>query len=70
MRKSCADANMAYSRTESVFILEHCFASKSFAAIREAFGNAYPDKEVPNKTSGKYFSLHHRVQTGPELLLQ
>jgi hypothetical protein len=32
-----------------VFILDHCFASKSFAAAREAFSNAYPDKEVPNK---------------------
>jgi hypothetical protein len=25
-------------------------ASKSFAAAREAFRHAYPDKEVPNKT--------------------
>jgi hypothetical protein len=33
-----------------VFILEHYFASKSFAAVREAFSNAHPDKEVPNKT--------------------
>jgi hypothetical protein len=32
-----------------VFILEHYFATKSFAAIRETFSNAYPDKEVPNK---------------------
>jgi hypothetical protein len=41
---------MVYSRAERVFILEHYFASKSFAAVREAFSNAYPDKEVPNKT--------------------
>jgi hypothetical protein len=41
---------MVYSRAEHVFILEHYFASKSFAAVREAFSNAYPDKEVPNKT--------------------
>jgi hypothetical protein len=34
-----------------VFILEHYFASKSFAAVREAFSNAYPEKEVPNKTT-------------------
>jgi hypothetical protein len=34
-----------------VFILEHYFASKSFAAVREAFSNAYPDKEVPSKTT-------------------
>jgi hypothetical protein len=40
-----------YSRAERVFILEHHFASKSFAAVREAFSNAYPDKEVPNKTT-------------------
>jgi hypothetical protein len=42
---------MVYSRAESVFILEHYFASKSFAAVHEAFSNAYPDKEVPNKTT-------------------
>jgi hypothetical protein len=39
---------MVYSRAERVFILEHYFASKSLAAVREAFSNAYPDKEVPN----------------------
>jgi hypothetical protein len=38
-------------RGEHVFILEHYFASKSFAAVREAFSNACPDKEVPNKTT-------------------
>jgi hypothetical protein len=41
-----------------VFILEHYFASKSFAAVREAFSNAYPDKEVPNKTT-----IHRLVTT-------
>jgi hypothetical protein len=40
---------MVYSWAESVFILEHYFASKLFAAVCEAFSNAYPDKEVPNK---------------------
>jgi hypothetical protein len=49
-RKSCAGANMVYSRAERVFILEHIFASKSFAAVRESFSNAHPDKEVPNTT--------------------
>jgi hypothetical protein len=44
LRKICADANMEYSRAERVFILEHYFASKSFAAVRKAFSNAYPDK--------------------------
>jgi hypothetical protein len=34
-----------------VFILEHYFVSKAFAAVREAFSNAYPEKEVPNKTT-------------------
>jgi hypothetical protein len=34
-----------------MLILEHCFASKYFAAVREAFSNAYPDKEVPNETT-------------------
>jgi hypothetical protein len=34
-----------------MFILEHYLASKSFAAVREAFSNAYPDKEVPNRTT-------------------
>jgi hypothetical protein len=47
-----------YSRAERVFILEHYFASKSFAAVREAFSNVYPDKEVPNKTA-----IHRLVTT-------
>jgi hypothetical protein len=34
-----------------VFILEHYFESKSFAAVRVAFTNAYPDSEVPSKTT-------------------
>jgi hypothetical protein len=38
-------------RYERVFILEHYFAPKSSAALREAFSNAYPDKEVLNKTT-------------------
>jgi hypothetical protein len=42
---------MVYSRAERVFVLEHYFASKSFGAVREAFSNAYPDKEVTNKTT-------------------
>jgi hypothetical protein len=42
---------MVYSRAERVFILEHYFELKSFAAVREAFINAYPDKEVPSKTT-------------------
>jgi hypothetical protein len=42
---------MVYSLAERVFILKQYFASKSFAAVGEAFSNAYPDKEVPNKTT-------------------
>jgi hypothetical protein len=42
---------MVYLRAERVFVLEHYFASKSFAALREAFNNA--EKEVPNKTGYK-----------------
>jgi hypothetical protein len=51
LRKSCAGANMVYSRAERVFILEHYFASKSFAAVREAFSITCPAKEVPNMTT-------------------
>jgi hypothetical protein len=42
---------MVYSQAEHVFILEHYLASKSFAAVREAFSNVYPDNEVWNKTT-------------------
>jgi hypothetical protein len=49
---------MVYLRAERVFILEHYFASKLFAAVREAFSDAYPDKEVPNKTT-----IHQLVTT-------
>jgi hypothetical protein len=41
---------MVYLRAERVFILKHYFASKSSAAVRQAFIIAYPDREVPNKT--------------------
>jgi hypothetical protein len=37
-----------YSRAEGALILEHYFASKSFADVRKEFNNAYPDKEVPD----------------------
>jgi hypothetical protein len=49
LREGCASANMVYSRAERMFILEHYFASKSFAAVREAFINAYSDRKVPYK---------------------
>jgi hypothetical protein len=46
-----------------VFILEHYFASKSVAAVREAFSNAYPDKEVmerQHKKTGNKISEHRK----------
>jgi hypothetical protein len=52
LRRSCAYANTVYSQAERMFIvvhlLEHNFASKSFAAFRETFSYALHDKEVPN----------------------
>jgi hypothetical protein len=35
---------------QNVLFLKHYYASKSFPAVHKAFSNAYPDKEVPNKT--------------------
>jgi hypothetical protein len=52
---------MVYSRAERVFILEHYFASKSSAAVREEFSNAYADKEVPNKTTIHRLATKFRV---------
>jgi hypothetical protein len=47
LRKSRADASIVYSGAEHVFILEHYYvASKSFAAVRKTFINAYADKAV------------------------
>jgi hypothetical protein len=53
---------MVYSRAERVFILEHYFALKPSAAVREAFTNVYPDKEAPNKTTptGNKVSGHRK----------
>jgi hypothetical protein len=48
--KSCTGENTVYSQAEHVFILKHYFSTKSYAAVREVFSNAYPDKEVPNET--------------------
>jgi hypothetical protein len=42
---------MRCSQQERVFISECYFSSKSFIAVREAFHQVYPDKEVPNKTT-------------------
>jgi polysaccharide pyruvyl transferase WcaK-like protein len=40
MRKRYEGANK-YSQAERVLVLEYHFASKSFAAVRETFSNAY-----------------------------
>jgi hypothetical protein len=42
-QKQC-NTNMASLRAERAFILEHYFASKSLAVVREAFDNMHPDK--------------------------
>jgi hypothetical protein len=42
---------MVYSQAERVIILEYYFTPKSLADFREAYSSAYPDKEVPNKTT-------------------
>jgi hypothetical protein len=49
---------MMYSQADRVFIAEHYFASKSFAAVSEALSNVYHDKEVPDKTK-----IHRLVTT-------
>jgi hypothetical protein len=41
-----------------MLIIEHCIASKSCAAVREAFSSAYPDKVVPYMTA-----MHRQVTT-------
>jgi hypothetical protein len=41
-------ASRMYSRAECAFVLEHYFTSELFAAVREAFSNVYPHKEVLN----------------------
>jgi hypothetical protein len=53
MRRSCADANMAYSLSQHVFILECYSPSKSFAVFREAFSCLYSNNEAPNETRAR-----------------
>jgi hypothetical protein len=50
---------MVYSRVERVFIHEHYLASKSSAAVREAFSNAYTEK-YHNTPAGNEFSEHRK----------
>jgi hypothetical protein len=51
LRRSTAGASVLYSLAERVFVLEHSFASKPFAIVREGFSSAYLNGEVPNKTT-------------------
>jgi hypothetical protein len=51
LRKRCVATIMAYSRTQRVFMLENCFSPELYAGVFEAFINAYPDKQVLNKTT-------------------
>lgn len=48
--KSCIGANMVYSWSECVFILNHHFTSKSFAGVHEALSTMCANKEVQNQT--------------------
>jgi hypothetical protein len=49
LRERCAGASMfRYLRAEDAIFLEHYFALQLFAAINEAFSNAYTDKELSN----------------------
>jgi hypothetical protein len=41
---------MVYPRAKYVSIPERYIASKSFATVREAIKNVYPNKEVKNNT--------------------
>jgi hypothetical protein len=51
LSKSCAGADVLYSIAERMLNIKHYLTSKSFAALREAFNKAYPEKNVPNKTA-------------------
>jgi hypothetical protein len=50
LSKGSVGTTIVYLRVECVFILDCHFASKSSAAVCEAFSNSYLDMEVPNKT--------------------
>jgi hypothetical protein len=58
VRKRYAGTNMVNLWAECVFIHERYFPSKSSAAVRETFSDAYRDREVPAKTS---VPEHHLV---------
>jgi hypothetical protein len=55
LRKIFTGSNMVYSRAEHLFILEHHFEWKSFAALCEAFSNAYTSQGLQDNDWLKYF---------------
>jgi hypothetical protein len=48
-----------------VFILEHYFIFKSFAAVCEAFSSADHDKEAKNKTGTTVFLEDNQYRMAP-----
>jgi hypothetical protein len=64
---------MEYSETECVFIVKYYFIWKQFPVVREAFSNAFPDKEVPNKTTIRRLAeikLDNNMPTGGNKIRQ
>lgn len=47
--KICEISSVVYSRAEHVFILQHCIASKSFAALCKVINKTCSHTEVPIK---------------------
>jgi hypothetical protein len=54
---------MVITRADYVFILVRHFLSKSFAAVREAFSSAYPDREVAYRIRQQYTDWQKNVGT-------
>jgi hypothetical protein len=58
VRKNRSSEDMAYRGPERVFILEHHFASRSFAAVPEALTSECPDMNAcPLEGGGQYRRL-------------
>jgi hypothetical protein len=55
---------MVCSRVERVFILEHYFASKSFAAVHEEFSNASSSDKTAEITAVPISSSASAATTG------
>jgi hypothetical protein len=54
--------NVGCSRAERVFKLEHIFDLKSFATVLEAFGIAFPVKEVQEKRIDRLITLRKGIR--------